>query len=283
MTAPTTPTPPSWSPPPSGPGGGTKLVAATPATLIMAVVLAVGLLGGGGLLIGRLTSKDHSGASNTQVATGANNEVQATEDTVPPTRELPTTTTTESRATTTSSLRATTTTARPTTTSARSSGAGTSAGGGTSGGAVEVAEGVTFTPAPGWRVWRGNGGIVQVFASKDGAILELRVGTGYQGSSADAVLSNYAKNALSRSVTDLQTSTPTPMNTGARSVVSTSYIDYEGNLVGNNGSTRVGGFVLVLLRNDGVVVIYDATHPADAWPKFKDDFLAMLGSVLRNL
>lgn len=246
---------------PPGKGG-------SPAKIILTVFVAVGLIGGGALLVTQLSKKKGGGP----VAGGgpAATFTPSTQDRPRPTIDNRTTSTLGS---------ATTVGTRPATTrgGVDTRPPVTTRGGGV-GQTVEVGQGVSVSVLPGWDVVRQDEGIVVL--AKGSAV--LRAETAEVGSvSADSVVSALLQ-FVSEVLTGLETGQIESVTPPKSNILSAATAPFQGILASQQGSIDQAGLALGFVRQDGlalgIIVAFEPSQADQAVEEAGEMIASLLGS-----
>jgi hypothetical protein len=152
-----------------------------------------------------------------------------------------------------------------------------------SGDAVEVGGGTSVTPASGWSVSKQAQGFAQLFREAGGAEAYASLFGPSLGATADEATINYLKEMVVPYVAELETTAVTPQNVSGN-VSSSASVEYRGVLASQSGgATPVEGFVLVMLRPDGSVAVWEEMNRTGIYEEVEADFVAMANSFIRSL
>lgn len=269
---PVAPTAPAATPPAGSPAGGPKL---KPAVAIGAIVGAVALVGGGMALFGGSKDNDprpgFSGSSVPTVPLGA----EVLDPTIGPQPVAPVETVPLPGPGTDPVI--TTTTAPPVTEPAPPP---------PSGNAVVIVGGtVSVVPASGWSVSAGGdgGGQVQLDADSGEAQLYLTLFDSSVGSTLDAVSKFYLEASVVPFIAELEVTPLTEAGPLSSNVVANGTFEYRGVVPSQSGNVPIEGFVAIFLRADGSVLVFEEFNVQGSYETVKDDFSAMLSSVIPTL
>ena len=255
--------------PPKPAGGRLK-----PPVVIGAVVGAVALVGGGFALLGG--SKD-SGGDTRQEVTGPTVPVGL--DVLDPTDGPQPAAPVDPQPVPGPSIdpvvvTTTTTTAPPTTVPATPV---------VDGSAVEVGDGVSVTPAQGWSVGTQDTGYVQLVRDDGGAQAFVSLYDQSLGSTAKEAITNYFVSDVLPYIAELESNAFEELGGMGPGVVSAGEIEYWGVLATQSGNIPVEGWVIVMVRADGSVAIWEEMNEQGIYDQVEPDFRAMLNSIIPTL
>lgn len=148
---------------------------------------------------------------------------------------------------------------------------------------VEVGAGVSVAIPSGWTLANQGTGEVQLNADTGDGQLFVTVFDSSIGSTAPAAISNYLDIAVTPYVSELQMSEVSPFSGTSASVVDGAMVEYAGVQVGQSGNIPVEGFVIVWVRQDGSVVIYEEFNLAGAYEALQPAYHAMQESLVASL
>lgn len=263
---PVQPVPPGPTPPP--PAGG-KL---KPPVVIGAIVGVVALVGGGFALFGG--SKDSSAAERPETEVTLPPGIDPLDPSVGPQVDDPVTSTTVPGLDLDDVVVTTTTTMAPTTTTVPV---------GPQEGAVEVGAGTSVTPASGWTVGNQQPGFVLLFRNAGGAEAYASLDESGAFTAADEAMVSYLNAMVAPYISELEVSAIVPQ-TVSGNVASAASMDYRGLVATQSGGTvPVEGWVMVMLRHDGTVAVWEEMNDAGSYESVRDDLVAMLNSFIRTL
>jgi hypothetical protein len=151
------------------------------------------------------------------------------------------------------------------------------------GGAIEVADGVSVSPADGWSLGNQDTGFVQLLRDDGGAQAFVSLYSSSIGSTAAVAAGNYLATDVLPYVAELETTEFRDLGGVASNVVSAGSVEYRGILATQSGNLPVEGWVVVLVRNDGSVAIWEEMNEQGIYDEVEADFRAMLNSIIPTL
>jgi len=149
--------------------------------------------------------------------------------------------------------------------------------------AVAVGAGTSVTPASGWAVTKQHQGFVQLNREAGGAEAYASLWDSSLGATADEATIGYLQEMVVPYVAELETTSITPQNVSGN-LTSSASVQYRGMLASQSGgATPVEGFVLVMLRPDGSVAVWEEMNQAGIYEEVEADLIAMANSFIRSL
>lgn len=261
------PVPPGPTPPPPPAGGKLK-----PPVVIGAIVGAVALVGGGFALLGG--SKDSSAAERPETEVTLPPGIDPLDPSVGPQVDDPVTSTTVPGLDLDEVVVTTTTSMPPPTTTVPV---------GPEQGSVPVGGGASVTPAAGWAVGGQQAGFVHLTREDGGADAFAWLDESGALSDPDEVMVSYLNSQIAPYVAELEVSAIAPQ-TVSGNVVGAASMAYRGVLATQSGgAVPIEGWVLVMVRHDGSVAIWEELNEAGSYEAVEDDLVAMLNSFIRTL
>lgn len=256
--------------PPAPPPSGGKL---KPPVIIGAIVGAVALVGGAFALFGG--SRESSAAERPDTAVTVPPGMDVLDPSVGPQVDDPITPTTVPGLDLDEVVVTTTTTTEPPTP--------TTVPAGPQAGAVPVGAGTSVTPAPGWAVRAQDPGFVGLYREAGGAEAYASLFDSGIGSVADEVMVNYVSGMVAPYISELEVSAISSQ-TVSGNVTSAATLAYRGLVTTQSGgATPVEGFVLVMIRQDGTVAVWEELNAAGQYEAVSDDLTSMLNTFIRSL
>ena len=149
--------------------------------------------------------------------------------------------------------------------------------------AVEVGAGVSVVPVSGWSLGKQDTGFVQIVRDAGGAQLFVSVYDSSLGSSVTEAANSYLSSSIQPYIAELETTDVSEQGSVGGNVVSNGSFEYQGVLASQGGNTPVEGFVVIFVRADGSVVVYEELNEQGGYDSVKDDFKAMFGSLVPTL
>jgi hypothetical protein len=153
-----------------------------------------------------------------------------------------------------------------------------------SGDAVTLSDGTGIVPADGWSVAKESGGFIQLNADGGGAQVYLsRIPSTGGGVDLDASMRVYLEEAVAPYIAELEVTDVTPQGSIGAGVVSVGTLEYRGLLAAQSGSLPVEGFIVVFVKADGSVIVYEEMNQQGTYDEHEAALGSMLNSVVQSL
>ena len=147
---------------------------------------------------------------------------------------------------------------------------------------VDVGAGVTVALADGWDVASNDGdGLVDL--QTDGAFFRVILQSMEEGEDANTLMQLWVDNFLNNELADWTITSAQDINPPVSSVFHAAAIEFSGYFATNQGSVPVEGLAIAMVRQDGLGVIIDVLNAEGQYEAYSADYDAMFSSVLDSL